>query len=97
VSAHIYAAVRTPFGRLGGALAGIRPDDLAATALSGLLARAPGLDPHEIGDVAHRRHRSGRTAGDTVVQGGSSDWQQSCTPRLGGRRDEVVSQQPEGF
>ena len=30
---YIVDAVRTPIGRLGGALAGIRPDDLAATAL----------------------------------------------------------------
>ena len=37
-SAHLYAAARTPFGRFGGALAGIRPDDLAAVALTGVLA-----------------------------------------------------------
>ena len=47
----VYAASRTPFGRFGGALAGVRPDDLAATALSGVLAKAPGLDPAAIGDV----------------------------------------------
>ena len=29
---YVYDAVRTPFGRLGGALAGSRPDDLAAAA-----------------------------------------------------------------
>ncbi len=50
-SAFLYAAVRTPFGRYGGALAGIRPDDLAARALGALLERAPGLDPAEIDDV----------------------------------------------
>ncbi|MCB0907008.1 MAG: thiolase family protein [Nocardioidaceae bacterium] len=49
--AFVYAAVRTPFGRFGGALAGVRPDDLAATALQGVLARAPDLDPAAIGDV----------------------------------------------
>ncbi len=49
--AHVYAAVRTPFGRFGGGLAGVRPDDLAATALKGLLDRAPGLDPADVGDV----------------------------------------------
>ncbi|CAN5638221.1 thiolase family protein [soil metagenome] len=48
---YVYAAVRTPFGRYGGALAGLRPDDLAATALSGLLSRAPGLDPALVGEV----------------------------------------------
>ncbi|MFJ3143670.1 thiolase family protein [Streptomyces halstedii] len=49
--AHLYAAARTPFGRFGGALAGVRPDDLAATALTGLLDRTPDLDPAAIGDV----------------------------------------------
>ena len=50
-SAYLYAAARTPFGRFGGALAGIRPDDLAAVALTGVLAKAPGLDPADIGEV----------------------------------------------
>ncbi|MEU1705335.1 thiolase family protein [Streptomyces sp. NPDC005706] len=49
--AYLYAAVRTPFGRFGGALAGVRPDDLAATALTGLLAKAPDLDRAAVGDV----------------------------------------------
>ncbi|WP_045747295.1 thiolase family protein [Actinoplanes rectilineatus] len=47
----LYAAVRTPFGRYSGALADVRPDDLAAAALTGLLAKAPGLDPARIDDV----------------------------------------------
>jgi acetyl-CoA acetyltransferase family protein len=50
-SAHLYAASRTPFGRFGGALSGVRPDDLAAAALSGVLRKAPGLDPAAIDDV----------------------------------------------
>ncbi|WP_369199266.1 acetyl-CoA C-acyltransferase [Streptomyces sp. PU-14G] len=49
--AHLYAAARTPFGRFGGALAGVRPDDLAATALTGLLDKTPDLDPAAVGDV----------------------------------------------
>jgi acetyl-CoA acyltransferase len=49
--AFVYAAVRTPFGRFGGALADVRPDDLAAIAITGLLAKAPDLDPEMIGDV----------------------------------------------
>jgi len=49
--AFLYAAARTPFGRFGGALAEVRPDDLAAIALQGVLAKAPGLDPAAIGDV----------------------------------------------
>ncbi|MFJ9903094.1 thiolase family protein [Streptomyces sp. NPDC101152] len=51
MSAFIYAATRTPFGRFNGALAGVRPDDLAATAITSTLARVPGLDPAAIGDV----------------------------------------------
>ncbi|MGZ4615655.1 MAG: thiolase family protein [Actinomycetes bacterium] len=47
----VYAAARTPFGRFGGGLAEVRPDDLAAAALSGVLGKTPGLDPAEIGDV----------------------------------------------
>ncbi len=50
-SAHLYAAARTPFGRFGGALADVRPDDLAATALNGVLAKVPGLDPARVDDV----------------------------------------------
>ena len=50
-SAYVYAAVRTPFGRFGGALADTRPDDLAATAVRGLLEKTPGLDEERIGDV----------------------------------------------
>jgi len=49
--AYVYAAIRTPFGKLGGGLAQIRPDDLAATVLSGLLAKTPGLDPSAIDEV----------------------------------------------
>ncbi|MDA8372250.1 MAG: acetyl-CoA C-acyltransferase [Nocardiopsaceae bacterium] len=44
-------AVRTPFGKYGGALAGTRPDDLAAYAVRGLVERAPGLDPAAIDDI----------------------------------------------
>jgi acetyl-CoA acetyltransferase family protein len=47
----VYAAARTPFGRFGGALAEVRPDDLSAVALTGVLARTPGLDPARIDDV----------------------------------------------
>jgi 3-oxoadipyl-CoA thiolase len=47
----ILDAVRTPIGRSGGALAGVRPDDLAAAAIAGVVARVPELDPAEIDDV----------------------------------------------
>jgi acetyl-CoA acyltransferase len=44
-------AVRTPFGRYGGALATVRPDDLAAHVLAALLQRSAGLDPAAIDEV----------------------------------------------
>ena len=44
------SAVRTPVGRYGGALAGVRPDDLAAIAVAAAVERA-GVDPAEIEDV----------------------------------------------
>lgn len=50
-AAYIIDAVRTPFGRYGGALAGVRPDDLAAHAVRALLDRNQGLDPERIDDV----------------------------------------------
>src|SRR4051795_1641443 len=50
-AAFLYAAARTPFGRFGGALAEVRPDDLAAVAIQAVLAKAPALDPATIGDV----------------------------------------------
>jgi acetyl-CoA acyltransferase len=49
--AYVYDAVRTPFGRLGGALAQSRPDDLAAFAVRTLLGRSPGLDPAAVAEV----------------------------------------------
>ena len=49
--AYLHAAVRTPFGRFNGALAGVRPDDLAATAIRAVLARTPGLEPDQVGEV----------------------------------------------
>ncbi|WP_420718617.1 thiolase family protein [Streptomyces sp. H51] len=48
---YLYAASRTPFGRFSGALAGVRPDDLAAHAVTSVLAKTPALDPGEIDDV----------------------------------------------
>ncbi|GAA1101644.1 thiolase family protein [Streptomyces javensis] len=48
---YIVDAVRTPIGKYGGALSGVRPDDLAAHVVRGLLARTPDLDPARIDDV----------------------------------------------
>lgn len=51
MTAFIYGAVRTPFGRFNGGLATVRPDDLAAAAISSTLARTPGLDTAAIDEV----------------------------------------------
>jgi 3-oxoadipyl-CoA thiolase len=49
--AFILDGVRTPIGRYGGALSSVRPDDLAAHAMTSLLARHPKLDPASIDEV----------------------------------------------
>jgi acetyl-CoA acetyltransferase family protein len=46
----VYDAVRTPFGRAGGALSGVRPDDLAAIVMRASVERT-GIDPARIEDV----------------------------------------------
>ena len=48
--AWIVEALRTPFGRYGGALSGVRPDDLAATVLEAVVARS-GISAADIDDV----------------------------------------------
>ncbi|MFH8483946.1 thiolase family protein [Streptomyces longisporoflavus] len=48
---HFAAARRTPIGKLRGALSTVRPDDLAATVVRGLLAGTPELDPARIDDI----------------------------------------------
>jgi 3-oxoadipyl-CoA thiolase len=50
-SAYICDAIRTPFGRYGGALAGVRTDDLAAMPIAALVARNPGVDWSRVDDV----------------------------------------------
>jgi acetyl-CoA acyltransferase len=49
--AFICEALRTPIGRYAGALAAVRPDDLAAIPIRALLAKLPALDPAAIDDV----------------------------------------------
>ncbi|MFD0064637.1 thiolase family protein [Streptomyces sp. NPDC056690] len=48
---HFAAARRTPIGKLRGSLSTVRPDDLAAGVIRGLLAGVPELDPARIDDV----------------------------------------------
>jgi acetyl-CoA acetyltransferase family protein len=50
-TAFVVDAVRTPFGRYGGGLSRVRPDDLAAHAVRALLDRSPELDPARVDDV----------------------------------------------
>jgi 3-oxoadipyl-CoA thiolase len=49
--AFICDAQRTPFGRYGGALSSVRPDDLGAVPLRALMARNPGVDWDAVADV----------------------------------------------
>ena len=51
IDAYICDAVRTPFGRYGGALSGIRTDDLAALSIKALMERNPKVDWSAIDDV----------------------------------------------
>jgi acetyl-CoA acetyltransferase family protein len=50
-AAYILDAIRTPFGRYGGGLSQVRPDDLAAHAVKALLERTPELDPQRVDEV----------------------------------------------
>ncbi|WP_312529355.1 3-oxoadipyl-CoA thiolase [Comamonas sp.] len=51
--AYICDAVRTPFGRYGGALAGVRTDDLGAVPIKALMERNPGVDWTAVTDVIY--------------------------------------------
>src|SRR5881396_418112 len=49
--AYICDAIRTPFGRYGGALSSVRTDDLGAIPLKALMARNPKVDWQAVTDV----------------------------------------------
>ena len=51
--AYIVDAIRTPFGRYGGALSSVRTDELGAIPMRALLARHPGLDWAAVADVLY--------------------------------------------
>jgi acetyl-CoA acyltransferase len=51
--AYICDAIRTPFGRYGGALSGVRTDDLGALPIKALMARNPKVDWAVLGDVIY--------------------------------------------
>src|SRR5438045_1799397 len=50
-NAYIVDGIRTPIGSFAGALAEVRPDDLAAHVIAALVARHPSLDRERISDV----------------------------------------------
>jgi acetyl-CoA acetyltransferase family protein len=50
-AAYVLDAVRAPFGRYGGGLAKVRPDDLGAHAVRALLDRSPSLEPERVDEV----------------------------------------------
>src|SRR5207237_5656404 len=52
-SAYICDAIRTPFGRYGGALAVIRTDDLAAIPIKALVQRNPRVDWNALDDLVY--------------------------------------------
>ena len=51
--AYIIDAIRTPFGRYGGALSTVRTDDLGAIPIRALMARNPGIDWTALADVIY--------------------------------------------
>ncbi|MBT0961637.1 3-oxoadipyl-CoA thiolase [Denitromonas iodatirespirans] len=53
IDAFICDAIRTPFGRYGGALSGVRADDLGAVPLQALMARNPDVDWEAVTDVIY--------------------------------------------
>ena len=53
VQAYICDAIRTPFGRYGGALSSVRTDDLGAVPLKALMARNPNVDGLAVTDVIY--------------------------------------------
>ncbi len=53
IDAYICDAIRTPFGRYGGALSGVRADDLGAVPIKALMARNPQVNWSAIDDVLY--------------------------------------------
>ena len=91
----VLAAVRTPVGRIGGALAGIRPDDLAATAVRGVVERLPDLDPAAIEEAylgdANQAGEDNRNVARMAVAAG-----RAAGDDPGGHRQPAVRLRPRG-
>ncbi|WZH51239.1 MAG: thiolase family protein [Nocardioides alkalitolerans] len=71
---YLYAATRTPFGRFNGALASVRPDDLAAGVLTDLLARTPGLDTASLAERTEVFFGNANGAGEDNRNVGRMAW-----------------------
>ena len=95
--AFICDAIRTPFGRYGGALSSVRTDDLGAIPLKALMARNPEVDWQAVTDVifgcanqagednrnvAHMARAAGRPADRQCPAPRST----ACAARAGRRR-----------
>jgi acetyl-CoA acyltransferase len=50
-AAFIFSSARTPFGRFSGGLSSVRPDDLAAIAMQGVVTKTPAIAVGDIGEV----------------------------------------------
>ena len=97
-AAFLCDAIRTPVGRYGGALAAVRPDDLAAIPLRVLLERNSGIDPAGVDDVllgcANQAGEDNRNvARMSLLLAGLPDSVSGCTVnRLCGSGMEAVAQ-----
>ena len=74
----VYATVRTLFGRFGGALAVVRPDDPASVAIRGALAKPPGLDHQLISELKPAFRPTG-----TITAGNASPLNDGASERWG--------------
>jgi acetyl-CoA C-acetyltransferase len=82
----ILSAVRTPYGRLMGSLAGFEAAELGSTAVRTALSRA-GVDPSSVGSLymgnVHSHAQRGNPAAGVVEKTGLSPTTASCTMRAG--------------
>jgi acetyl-CoA acyltransferase len=96
IDAYICDAVRTPFGRYGGALASVRADDLAAIPITALVERNAGVDWEILDDViygcANQAGEDNRNVGRMAVllAGLSADVAGSTINRLCGSSLDAV-------
>ncbi|MGB3443080.1 MAG: hypothetical protein WBA97_30430 [Actinophytocola sp.] len=95
MTAFLYDAVRTPFGRFDGGLAKERPDDLAATVLAAIADRTPGLAPADVDEVtfglANGAGEDNRNVGPLGASGGRILGTLAKVLREGGHRWGVAA------